>query len=435
MTRTSDAGRKFPGFQRPNYTMVPDELFDELMVELSGAELKVLLYIVRRTFGFKKDSDNISLSQMLHGIETKDGQTLDRGTGLSKKTLLEALRSLEERNIILTQRRQSQERGNEPTSYRLNVLNSPPGVKSTPPLEEKIHQGGLGAVFTPPLGEKLPQGVGGETAPSPWGRNSPTQKTVGQKTEEQETDRSNIRSTPTQHKQRERRGAKESMTPGPTHGATPTDPTRPQVGARARTAADLAADRLALAGFIEDFRQELNDQAPAGATLTRAINLYRRSGLTLEEFQSLLYDARRITQQHTAAIRTPLPEPGSAGRLRGKPKMAYFFGVLENALGLEEEAGSGKAEGAMSVSEEVTPGPIVAATGSESDFVQAVANAAMSRNVGWRLARELAREDPHLLAEWLDHGGSWTLARDPGLALAALIRAGERPPRTRISGD
>jgi hypothetical protein len=30
--------------------MVPDQLFDELLVELSGAELKVLLYIIRRTF-------------------------------------------------------------------------------------------------------------------------------------------------------------------------------------------------------------------------------------------------------------------------------------------------------------------------------------------------------------------------------------------------
>src|SRR4051795_9527229 len=101
---------QFRGFRSPNYTPVPDELFDELLVELSGAELKVLLYIIRRTFGFKKDSDNISLSQMLNGIETRDGLSLDRGTGLSKKTLLEALRSLEEKNVITTQRRQSPEK-------------------------------------------------------------------------------------------------------------------------------------------------------------------------------------------------------------------------------------------------------------------------------------------------------------------------------------
>ena len=55
---------QFPGFRSPNYTMVPDDLFDDLMAGLSGAELKVLLYIIRRTFGFKKHSDDISLNQI-----------------------------------------------------------------------------------------------------------------------------------------------------------------------------------------------------------------------------------------------------------------------------------------------------------------------------------------------------------------------------------
>ena len=45
---------KFSGFVCPTTTPVPDQLFDELLHRLSGAELKVLLYIVRRTFGFKK---------------------------------------------------------------------------------------------------------------------------------------------------------------------------------------------------------------------------------------------------------------------------------------------------------------------------------------------------------------------------------------------
>ena len=52
----------FQGFRSPRYTQVPDEVFDELMPRLSGAELKVLLYIIRRTFGFKKERDNISLT-------------------------------------------------------------------------------------------------------------------------------------------------------------------------------------------------------------------------------------------------------------------------------------------------------------------------------------------------------------------------------------
>src|SRR5215212_9787368 len=102
---------RFRGFQSPTYTIVPDELFDELLTQLSGAELKVLLYIIRRTFGFKRDADSISLSQMLHGITTRDGRILDRGVGLSKPTLLLALRSLEDKNVIVTERRRSADRG------------------------------------------------------------------------------------------------------------------------------------------------------------------------------------------------------------------------------------------------------------------------------------------------------------------------------------
>jgi Bacteriophage replication protein O len=55
------------------------------MSHLSGGELKVLLYICRRTFGFRKDSDSISLNQIAKGITTKAGNVLDQGTGLSKR--------------------------------------------------------------------------------------------------------------------------------------------------------------------------------------------------------------------------------------------------------------------------------------------------------------------------------------------------------------
>jgi hypothetical protein len=61
---------KFQGFRSPTTTPIPDEVFDELMADLTGAELKVLLYICRRTFGFKKESDTISLHQIAEGIVT-----------------------------------------------------------------------------------------------------------------------------------------------------------------------------------------------------------------------------------------------------------------------------------------------------------------------------------------------------------------------------
>lgn len=105
MSKQGKTRKKFPGFRKPTYTMVPDELFDELLADLTGSELKALLYITRRTFGFKKESDNISLNQMLSGIRTKDGRILDRGTGLAKSTLVSALKSLAAKNILIAEKR------------------------------------------------------------------------------------------------------------------------------------------------------------------------------------------------------------------------------------------------------------------------------------------------------------------------------------------
>ena len=161
---SKDDQKHFKGYSKPNYTPVPDELFDEQLPDLSGAELKVLLYIIRRTFGFKKESDNISLNQLLHGITTKEDVVLDRGTGLSKKTLLDTIRNLIEKNLIISERRRSKEKGDEPTTYRLNIIgetaentNTPRGVKSTP-------------------------GGGVKSTPHPSDKNYTTQETVIQET-------------------------------------------------------------------------------------------------------------------------------------------------------------------------------------------------------------------------------------------------------------
>ena len=114
--------KKFPGFTSPNTTPVPDQFFDEVLDGLSGAETKVALYIIRRTFGFKKERDHISLSQMVNGIKKRDGAILDKGTGLAKSTVSGALTTLEQKGIIIRTRRQSVERGDEPTTYALNII-------------------------------------------------------------------------------------------------------------------------------------------------------------------------------------------------------------------------------------------------------------------------------------------------------------------------
>jgi hypothetical protein len=129
MERSNEEWR-FEGFVSPNFTSVPDEFFDYVAPRLSGGEVKVALYMIRRTYGFKKESDNISISQMLNGIVRRDGTRLDDGAGLSKTTLLESLKRLEEKNVIYRVQQWDMRGACIATNYRLNVKGYTPGLKT-----------------------------------------------------------------------------------------------------------------------------------------------------------------------------------------------------------------------------------------------------------------------------------------------------------------
>jgi DNA-binding transcriptional ArsR family regulator len=115
----------------PNVTQTPDILLDHWMAELSGAEFKVLMYLVRRTYGFRKPSDTVALSQLTDGIRRRDGSVVDRGTGLSKSTVCAALAQLEARGLVLRERRESEAHGTAATCYQLNLAAPDPPVQKS----------------------------------------------------------------------------------------------------------------------------------------------------------------------------------------------------------------------------------------------------------------------------------------------------------------
>jgi hypothetical protein len=324
---------KFRGFRSPNYTQVPDELFDELLPELSGAELKVLLYIIRRTFGFKRDRDSISLSQMLNGVHSRNGDALDRGAGVSKPTLLQALRSLEDRGIIETERRRSAERGDEPTVYMLRFADDREGG------QKQRH----------PLVNKLDQGGGQESLPPPWSKNLTTQETVLQETDldlsnfegsHDHVDNENVVEAAADGTRRlmplgeilKRRAA------GSRNGATgegitePVDETPPR--RRGQAAGDLE-ERERLRAFLEDFARELGDEAPLSSTITRTLKIFKTAGVPPAQWSDYLYRCRGLTQEHTAQIRKLAGDGGSG--MRRKNKMPYFLATLEQLVGLRPD--------------------------------------------------------------------------------------------------
>jgi hypothetical protein len=132
---------RFDGFASPNTTAVPDEFFDVLAPNLSEAELRVMLYIIRRTFGFKKAADPISFSQFLTGITTHDGRVLDNGCGLrSRGHLSKSLKSLIEKGVIVATKSQKANGSQATTSYGLRFKEqvvpetNHPGSRNEPPL-------------------------------------------------------------------------------------------------------------------------------------------------------------------------------------------------------------------------------------------------------------------------------------------------------------
>jgi len=79
--------------------LVPNEVVDEgWLKELGGAEIKVLIFITRKTFGFNKiGGDRIPLSQII------------KGTGLSRQATVSAIQVLENCHLIRVVRGTSQD--------------------------------------------------------------------------------------------------------------------------------------------------------------------------------------------------------------------------------------------------------------------------------------------------------------------------------------
>ncbi len=110
----------FAGFEPSNTTAVPDVLFDVLLSHLNEAQLKVMLYIIRRTLGFKKTADAISLQQFRWGIVTSDKKRLDEGCGLKNYTAItNALKALEQMGCIESEKRKTARGDQAATVYRV----------------------------------------------------------------------------------------------------------------------------------------------------------------------------------------------------------------------------------------------------------------------------------------------------------------------------
>lgn len=71
------------------YTRVANELLEATaLFPFNGSQLKLILFLWRKTYGFQKKVDSISLSQW------------EAGTGLNQRTIKRELKNLQKMNVI-----------------------------------------------------------------------------------------------------------------------------------------------------------------------------------------------------------------------------------------------------------------------------------------------------------------------------------------------
>jgi len=114
---TSAAG----GFDSPNSTQTPDAIFDYWLTQLTGGELRVLLFLIRRTYGWKREQDDVSISQFVHGITDRHGNRIAEGAGISRSTAIGAVKKLLAKGLIHKAENRDRVGADEAPTYRLSI--------------------------------------------------------------------------------------------------------------------------------------------------------------------------------------------------------------------------------------------------------------------------------------------------------------------------
>ena len=117
-----------------DYTTIPNFLFD---LDLNAYERTIIMFIARKTIGWGKESDGISLSQFINYSK------------LSKPTVTKSLKSLEAKKLI-TITKQKDDNGRDCfnlyqiTGENIGVKEINPSVKEINPSVKEINSGGKG---------------------------------------------------------------------------------------------------------------------------------------------------------------------------------------------------------------------------------------------------------------------------------------------------
>ena len=334
------------------------------------AELKVVEYILRHTWGYQEYGikKHITIDEFVNGRRRHDGSRMDKGTGLSERAVYDGLRKAVE-NGLIEEEIDDSDRGRVKKFYSLRMREDRPHDEELQSLQSGVQS------LHPPLqslhpGRQSLQARGADIAPRT--EKDTQERHLGLSNFEGSHDRvdkadreakGNVRPIAPSQRTGEARAAQanvraDTMSDRPT-GSSQSSRVTPPAGyasladlvarrratvhadpgprrpRRPRSAEELE-EREQVVAFLSDFAREFNDQAQLASSVTRAVNLFKQADLPREQWGDYLYQARAITQERTGSIRTTVGEGGNG--FSRKNKAPYFFEVLLDLLHLRAEA-------------------------------------------------------------------------------------------------
>lgn len=123
------------GKPEQNWFRVPHSFLD-VMFKLNETECKLIIYIMRHTWGYGDDEKSITMDEFISGRKRKDGTRIDGGTGMSKRSIINGLKRAEENGYINVEIDDS-DKGRVKKYYSL-ASGKNRGAKSTPPLADGV---------------------------------------------------------------------------------------------------------------------------------------------------------------------------------------------------------------------------------------------------------------------------------------------------------
>lgn len=123
----------------PNAFQIPNSVIDELLAKLTCAELKCYLFVVRKTKGWNKESDSISVSQFMEVTGLSNRSVITACESLVQMGLLERSGGERKLNTYSVKAFEISQSGKKSSSDKTGENFSQSGEKSSSDLVKKVH--------------------------------------------------------------------------------------------------------------------------------------------------------------------------------------------------------------------------------------------------------------------------------------------------------